>query len=191
MAAITATCLCGCAASRTPEIPDRNESRVENSYASSDADFSHYRGLLFVPLQILHADRTPMAPSDDLLNLRGEFREAFLGAMNGEYMILTRPARDVVRIKAELINATYSPAMAGVGAGLGFDELAAGGQLLFTMQIEDSYTDAVLVRASDRYALGAARNGQEKQQRIADAAAYWAGLFKEFLDQYLIDARTR
>lgn len=169
----------------------QRESPVEYSYVSPDADLGKYRGLLLVPLEILNADRSPMAPSDDLQNLQGEFRKAFIEAMNGEYMILTRPAQDVARIKAQLVNASYSPTGSNLGAGLSFDELTAGGQLSFFMQLEDSYSDAVLVRASDRYSLGAARSDEEKQRRIAAAAKYWAGLFKEFLDENLRDARTR
>jgi hypothetical protein len=188
---VLASVVAGCSTSEPQAEPPQQGSRVEYSYLSPGADFSRYRGLIFVPLEILHADQTPMAPSEDLLNLRGEFRTAFIEAMNGEYMILTRPSRDLVRVRAQLVNASFSPARSNVGAGLSFDDLAGGGQLLFSMQIEDSYTETVLVRASDRYSLGAARSDEEKQQRIAAAARYWAGLFKEFLDDNLRDARTR
>ena len=180
-----------CSAPQSETAQAQNESRVEYSHTTPGADFSRYRGLLFVPLEIMNSDQSLMAPSADLQNLRGEFRKAFISAMNGEYMILTRAAPDVVRIKAQLINASYSPAASSAGAGLSFDELTAGGQLSFSMQIEDSYSNKLLVRASDRYSLGASRTDEEKQQRITAAAQYWAGLFKEFLDENLPDARTR
>jgi hypothetical protein len=183
--------IAACSAQQSETSNAQNGSRVEYSHTTPGADFSRYRGLLFVPLEIMNADHSAMAPSNDLASLRGEFRRAFIAAMNGEYMILTRAAPDVVRIKAQLINASYSPAASSAGAGLSFDELTAGGQLSFSMLIEDSYSNKVLVRASDRYSLGASRTDEEKQQRITAAAGYWAGLFKEFLDENLPDARTR
>lgn len=183
--------IAACSTQQTETSNMPGGSRVEYSRATPGADFSRYRGLLFVPLEIMNADHSLMAPSNDLVNLRGEFRKAFIAAMNSEYMVLTRAAPDVVRIKAQLINASYSPAASSAGVGLSFDELTAGGQLTFSMQIEDSYSNKVLVRASDRYSLGASRTAEEKQLRITAAAEYWAGLFKEFLDENLMDARSR
>jgi len=178
-------------ATQTPTAVEQNPSRIEYSYVSPDADFSKYRGLLFVPLEILNPDRTPMRTSDDLELLRAEFRHAFIKAMDGEYMLLTRPANDVMRIKAQLIDAEFAPTTLSSGPGLSFDELAAGGELEFFMQMEDSYSGTLLARASDRSVLGAARTDQERLERIRDAAKYWAGLFKVFLDANLQNARTR
>ena len=183
--------LSACASPGQQEVARADAPRVEYSAINPDADFSNYRGLLFVPLEILNADQSPLASSQDLTELRLEFRKAFITALNNDYMILSRPARDVLRIRGQLVKTIPGSAKREPGAGLSFSELTSGGDLIFSMQLENSFTGEVLARASDRSSLGAARTASDRAASIIGAANYWAGLFRDFLDKNVPDARRR
>lgn len=183
--------LSACASPGQQEVARADAPRVEYSAIDPDADFSNYRGLLFVPLEILNADQSPLASSQDLTELRLEFRKAFITALNNDYMILSRPARDVLRIRGQLVKTIPGSAKREPGAGLSFSELTSGGELIFSMQLENSFTGEVLARASDRSSLGAARTASDRAASIIDAADYWAGLFRDFPDKNVPDARRR
>lgn len=183
--------LSACASPGQQEVARADAPRVEYSAINTQADFSNYRGLLFVPLEILNADQSPLASSRDLTELRLEFRKAFIAALNNDYMILSRPARDVLRIRGQLVKTIPGSSKREPGAGLSFSELTSGGELIFSMQLENSFTGEVLARASDRSSLGAARTASDRAASIIGAADYWAGLFRVFLDKNVPDARRR
>ena len=67
-------------------------------------------------------------------------------------------------------------------------DLATAGSLVFLMELKDSETDQVLARAADSAkapALGTSPDIETDWQAVDDAAAHWAQLFRDFLDQNL------
>ena len=66
--------------------------------------------------------------------------------------------------------------------------MARPGSLVFLMELKDSRSEAVLARAADSAeapAFATSSDGATDWPEVETAAAHWAELFRQFLDQNL------
>ena len=180
-------CLAGCVTeTKTQNFKVVKDSKVQVSYIATDADFGKYRRLLGQDMGIFFPDGAPLS-EEDLQKIRKIFRDAFLGQLEG-YDIVTEPGPDVLSVQASLIDMRSGTIedVPNMRAGLG--DLGQPGELVFLMELKDSQSDYVLGRAADSalapsIATGGGRNTD--WPAVESAAAHWATLFRQFLDQNL------
>ena len=68
-------------------------------------------------------------------------------------------------------------------------DIVAHGELTFLMEMSDSLTGQVLARAGDKSSDISADKGDATWDDVRRAAEYWAGLFRNWLDNYLGEPR--
>lgn len=180
--------LAACTTVETQSFVVSKAGRVESAQIAVGADFSRYDRLQAVDMGIFFPSGTTMRPEDEQ-RLRQSFRDAFLGELEG-YSVSREPGPTTMKVEASLID-LRGPA--GAGSALSsmrrdIRDLATPGSLVFLMEMKDSQTDEVLARAADSArapALGAGADGETDWQAVDEAAAHWARLFREFVDQNL------
>ena len=166
-------------------VPD---SRVDSAYVKPGVDFSRYRRLQPVPLEIYYYEGAIEPHPEDLQRLRRIFREAFLGKIGDDYAIVDQPGADVLHVRASLVDLDLSPVTGDVPVKGRAASLVASGQLTFFMELADSQTGEVLVRAADKEKAPAQIAGAASDRdwsRTEAAADRWAQLFRDFLDRNL------
>jgi hypothetical protein len=162
--------------------------RVESAQIAVGADFSKYDRLQAVEMGIYFPAGNALRPEDQQ-RLRKSFRDAFMAELEG-YAVSWEPGPTAMKVEASLID-LRGPA--GAGSALSsmrrdVRDLATAGSLVFLMEMKDSESDAVLARAADSAkapALGTSEDSATDWQAVDEAAAHWAGLFREFVDQNL------
>jgi hypothetical protein len=180
--------LVACATVETQSFVVNKGSRVESAQIAVGADFSKYDRLQAADMGIFFPSGKEMRP-EDLQRLRQSFRDAFLGELEG-YSISREPGPATMKVEASLIDLRGS---AGAGSALysmrrDIRDLATAGSLVFLMEMKDSETGEVLARAADSAKappLGSGTNGETDWQAVDEAAAHWARLFREFVDENL------
>jgi hypothetical protein len=180
--------LVACTTVETQSFVVSKGSRVESAQIAVGADFSKYDRLQAVDMGIFFPAGTTMSPEDEQ-RLRQSFRNAFMGELEG-YSISSEPGPTTMRVEASLIDLRGA---AGAGSALSsmrrdIRDLATAGSLVFLMELKDSQTGDVLARAADSARappLGTGPNGETDWQAVDEAAAHWASLFREFVDQNL------
>jgi len=180
--------LVACTTVETQSFVVSKGSRVESAQIAVGADFSKYDRLQAVDMGIFFPAGTTMSPEDEQ-RLRQSFRNAFMGELEG-YSISSEPGPTTMQVEASLIDLRGA---AGAGSALSsmrrdIRDLATAGSLVFLMELKDSQTGDVLARAADSArapALGTGPNGETDWQAVDEAAAHWASLFREFVDQNL------
>lgn len=180
--------LVACTTVETQSFVVNKGSRVESAQIAVGADFSKYDRLQAVDMGIFFPSGTTMRAEDEQ-RLRQGFRNAFLAELEG-YAISREPGPTTMQVEASLID-LRGPA--GAGSALSsmrrdIRDLATAGSLVFLMELKDSQTGEVLARAADSArapALGTGPNGETDWQAVDEAAAHWASLFREFVDQNL------
>ena len=178
----------GCTTVETQSFVTGKGGRVESAQIAVGADFSKYDRLQAVDMGIFFPAGTEMAP-EDLQRTRQAFRNAFIAELEG-YSVSREPGPTTMKVEASLIDLRGS---AGAGTALSsmrrnVRDLATAGSLVFLMEMKDSETDQVLARAADSAkapALGRSPDAETDWQAVDEAAAHWAALFREFLDQNL------
>lgn len=163
-------------------------SRVAEAYSQPGADFSRYTRLYAHPLEIYYREGESAPTPENLERMRSIFRAAFLAELNGEYEIVTAPAKNALGVRASLVNLQNAPAGEELPVGGRLRALVANGQLTFLMEMSDSLSGEVLARAADPQppvsdAQGDRATADWTQAEVA--AKYWAGLFRDFLDENL------
>jgi hypothetical protein len=162
--------------------------RVESAQITVGADFAKYDRLQAADMGIYFpADKAMRL--EDQQRLRKSFRDAFLTELEG-YAISREPGPTTMKVEATLIDLRGS---AGAGAALSslrrdIRDMATAGSLVFLMELKDSQTDEVLARAGDSAkapALGTSPDVETDWQAVDEAAAHWARLFRDFLEQNL------
>ena len=151
------------------------------AYVKPDVDFSQYTTLKADPLEIYFSQQN--APTQaELARARTTFREAFLAQIGDDYEIVQEAGPKVLAVRASLIQADATGAVGPARGRLG--DLVASGKLTFLMELRDSESDEVLARAgdSDKASSGSDSSGWEV---VDNAAARWAKLFRDFLDNNL------
>jgi hypothetical protein len=180
--------LSACTTVETQSFVTGKGGRVESSQIAVGADFSKYDRLQAVDMGIYFPSGTEMRPEDQQ-RLRQSFRDAFFTELEG-YSISREPGPTTMKVEASLIDLRGS---AGAGTALysmrrDIRDLATAGSLVFLMELKDSETDKVLARAADSArapALGTSPEMETDWQAVDAAAAHWATLFRDFLDQNL------
>jgi len=163
-------------------------SRVDSAYVKPGVDFSRYRRLQPVPLEIYYYEGAIEPHPEDLQRLRSIFREAFLGKIGDDYAIVDQPGADVLHVRASLVDLDLSPVTGDLPVKGRAASLVATGQLTFFMELADSQTGEVLVRAADKEKAPAQIAGAASDRdwsRTEEAADRWAQMFREFLDDNL------
>lgn len=164
------------------------ESKVDSAYVKPAVDFSRYRKLQPVPLEIYYYEGQIDPDPTDLARLRQIFRTAFLAAIGDDYLLVDEPGADVLHVRASVVDLELSPVPGDMPIKGRAAALVANGQLTFFMELSDSLSGEVLARAADQEKdtapVGVAANERD-WERTEVAAEYWAGLFRDFLDDNL------
>jgi len=176
-----------CTTTTTTESFRRNaDAVVEAAYIASDADFGRYRRLTAADMGIFFPERSSI-PAADRNRLRSIFRDAFLAELQG-YEIVDTPGDDVLMVEASLIDlrdATYADVPQ---VRREIQDVVSPGSLVFLMELRDSESGRVLGRAADSSrnpAIGRDALDASEWTEAEAAAAYWARLFRDFLDRNL------
>ena len=182
--AMLTTAFSGCTTVKTESYVVNQDSAVEASQIAADANFSRYTKLYAVDMGIFFPDSAETS-AEDLDRIRSIFRTAFLGQLDN-YEIVTEPAPDAMTVQATLIDfreATYQDTMSLRSE---LRSMAAPGKILFLMELHDSESGRVLGRAADSAktpAIADEAGEVTDWASVEDAAAHWATLFRQFLDE--------
>ncbi len=124
--------------------------------------------------------------NEDLRRLRQTFRDAFTAELEG-YSITREPGPTTMLVEASLIDLRGSAGAAAMSLSREVRDLATTGSLVFLMEMKDSETGRVLARAADSAKAPALGTGDNETdwQAVDEAAAHWAALFRQFLDEYV------
>jgi hypothetical protein len=195
----------GCAAGKSAQAePEAVEglvrmpaTRVDTVLAAPGVSLANYRRVMLDPVEVGFVEgweqRNPGVTADDITRIRSQagaaFREIFGFALsaNGGFGLTTQPDPDVLRVSTTISNldvgkspmdaATVRPAY-----------VVSSADLVLLMDLRDSRSGALLVRAIDR---GKVR--QAGDMRIEDSVTnstdarrvleMWASLLREALDE--------
>jgi len=178
----------GCVETTVDTFRKLPDSKVDSVYVKPGVDFSRYRKLQPAPLEIYYYEGQGEPDPADLEHLRQIFRSAFLAAIADDYRLVDKPGRDVLHVRASLVDLEYSPMPADMPMEGRMAALAANGHLTFLMELSDSDSGEILVRAADREKeqapIGVAGDRRDWTS-VETAAERWAGLFRNFLDNNL------
>lgn len=161
--------------------------RVAASQVAVGADFGKYDRLNAVDMGIFFPSHVETSPEDQA-RIRQIFRDAFLSRLTDYDIVQNQPGPSTLTVQATLIdfrNATVDDVMS-VRPEL--RDMARPGSLVFLMELKDSRSEAVLARAADSAAAPAfatSSNAATDWPEVEAAAAHWAELFRQFLDQNL------
>ena len=159
---------------------------VDIAYVGSNADFSKYRRLMVEEMGIFYP--TQAAPSEaDIQRVRSAFQNAFRSQVEG-YEVVTRPADDVMKVKASLVDLRNATARDLPDISRDVNRILEPGKLTFMIEMRDSRSDALLLRAADTEKspkIDLAEDGSANADEVNAAAQHWAELFRNFLDTNL------
>ena len=161
------------------KITDGN---VDIAYVKPNVDFSGYTALKADPLEIYFSDLNPPT-QQELDRIRQTFRTAFLGEIGSDYAIVEKSGKNVLAVRASLIDSKTTGTAVPARGKLG--DLVSSGNLTFLMEMRDSRTDEVLARAGDREKPPEGSDDTTSWDEVDIAAARWAKLFRNFLDNNL------
>jgi hypothetical protein len=168
------------------------DSSVDSAYVQPGVDFSRYSRLLAAPLEIYFVEGQEAAPeSEDLTRIREIFHTAFLAEIGDDFPIVDEPGPDVLGVRASLVDLELSAETGDLPVGSPATGIIEGGKLSFFMELTDSQTGEVLVRAGDQEKTTAtisSATAERDWNRVATAAEHWARLFRNFLDENLTAA---
>jgi hypothetical protein len=161
--------------------------RVDQVYVSPTAEFRTYTKLMARPLEIYYPDNVQAPSQEELERLRSIFREAFLSSIGDDYEIVDEPAPGVMLVIGQIVDLKI------LGAGGRYEpsgrlaEVVTSGQLTLLLEFQDSVTGRVLARAgeSDQGTATGVTDEAASWAQVEAAAARWAQLFKNFLDENL------
>lgn len=164
-------------------IKNRN---VDIAYVGENVDFSKYRRLMFEEMGIFYPTGSPTSEGD-LERVRDAFRSAFLQRV-ADYEIVDRPAADVVKTAASLVDLRNATAAQVPDIGRDINQILQPGKLTFMIEMRDSQSNALLLRAADTSRsprIDASEHGAASSSDVEAAAQHWADLFGNFLDTNL------
>ena len=185
--AITALLGLGACSTTTYESyrPVKN-AKTDIAYVAASADFSKYSRLLGEEMGIFYPTHASVS-DEDLARVRVAFREAFLAQLTG-YEIVDKPAKDVLKISASLVDLRGTAADRLPQLSSEINEILRPGKLTFVIEMSDSLTGNAILRAADTEsapAIDLPEDGSEPSDEIRAAAEYWAELLRNFLDKNL------
>ncbi|MDJ0700369.1 MAG: DUF3313 family protein [Woeseiaceae bacterium] len=173
----------GCVKTTSTSFVRNSSSLVEYAYVNPEADFSRYSALMSDGLEIYFPSNMDAPDRADVERIRESFRNAFRNAIGDDYRIVDKPGKDVLKVRAQLIDMKVTGAGGDfIGSGRMHD-LVAHGELTFVMEIIDSRSGVVLGRAGDRTHTVPSHDHDSAWEEIDAAAEHWAGLFRDWLDR--------
>lgn len=177
--------LSACSTVETQSFVVGKGGQVESARIAVDADFSKYDRLQAADMGIFFPAGTAMR-NEDLRRLRQTFRDAFTAELE-DYSITREPGPTTMLVEASLIDLRGSGGAAAMSLSREVRDLATTGSLVFLMEMKDSESGRVLARAADSAKAPALGTGETDTdwQAVDEAAAHWALLFRQFLDEYL------
>jgi len=183
---MAALCLSACTQTIVTGSFDRvPNTAVEYAYINEQADFSQYTKLMNGGLEIYYPESGERPDPADLDRIRGYFRDAFTSAIGDDYEIVAEPGPGVLKVRGQVIDMKMTSGGTVVDTSGRLRDIVAHGELTFLMEMSDSVTGQVLARAGDKSSDISAEKGDATWDDVRRAAEYWAGLFRNWLDNYL------
>lgn len=185
--ATAALMLAACSTTTTQSFNTVQNSRVQASEIAVDADFGKYDTLNAADMGIYFPSHAKTS-DEEQQRIRDIFRAAFLGELEGYTVVRNQQGPKILTVEATLLdfrNATADDVMA---VRHGLRDMTVPGSLVFLMELKDSRSGEVLGRAADSAAAPAISTSDDIEtdwDAIESAAARWASLFRQFLDENL------
>ena len=184
---LTSLFITGCSTTTTQSFNVVKDSKVETSLVAVGADFSKYDRLDAEEMGIFFpADAAPSV--DDQERIRQIFREAFLSRLDGYEVVQGQDGPTTLRVQATLVDFRNASAKDIMSVRRELRDMAKPGVLMFLMELKDSRTGDVLARAADSAAaptFSTSAGVPTDWTAVEEAAAHWAGLFRQFVDENL------
>ena len=178
--------LFACTTTTTQSFNVSKNPDLEAAYVATDADFSQYDNLLARDMGIFFP--TEAAPSaEDQKRTRQIFREAFIGELTG-YSIVRDESPGALEVQATLIDFRNASGADVPGVRRELKDIARPGALMFLMELKDPKSGKTLARAADSASAPAFSTSAATTTdwvAVETAAARWAKLFRNFLDEHL------
>jgi hypothetical protein len=121
----------------------------------------------------------------DIDRIRGYFRDAFAAAIGDDYEVVPEPGPGVLKVSGQVIDMKMTSGGATFDASGRLRDVVAHGELTFLMEMSDSVSGQVLARAGDKSTDISAGKDDATWEDVRRAAEYWAGLFRNWLDNSL------
>ncbi len=158
---------------------------VEYAYINQQADFSQYTKLMNGGLEIYYPENEQRPDPAEIERIRGYFRDAFTSAIGDDYEIVAEPGPGVLKVLGQVIDMKMTSGGSVLDVSGRLRDVVAHGELTFLMEMSDSVTGQVLARAGDKSSDISGEKGDASWDDVRRAAEYWAGLFRNWLDNYL------
>ena len=158
---------------------------VEYAYINEQADFSQYTKLMNGGLSIYYPESEEPPDPAEIDRIRGYFRDAFTKAIGDAYEIVDEPGPGVMKVQGQVIDMKMTSGGTVMDVSGRLRDIVAHGELTFLMEMSDSVTGQVLARAGDKSTDISGSKGDATWDDVRRAAEYWAGLFRNWLDNYL------
>ena len=162
---------------------------VEYAYINEQVDFSQYTKLMNGGLAIYYPENEEPPDPAEINRIRGYFRDAFTSAIGDDYEIVDEPGPGVMKVQGQVIDMKMTSGGTVMDVSGRLRDIVAHGELTFLMEMSDSLTGQVLARAGDKSTDISADKGDATWDDVRRAAEYWAGLFRNWLDNYLGEPR--
>jgi len=183
---IAAALITACTTTTTQSFNVTNNPEIEASYIAVDADFGKYDRLFASDMGIFFpTDATPSI--DDQQRTRQIFRTVFLAELQG-YRIVRTAGPTALNVQATLIDYRNASGADVPNVRRELKDIARPGAIMFLMELKDSESDTVLARAADSASAPAFSTSDDTSTdwaAVETAAARWAKLFRQFLDNNL------
>lgn len=176
------------------EVPDREGTLA---YIDKSVDYRSFKKILFEPTQVYLIPNPDYKglPRDELARMTNDFQNAFVAALAPDYVIVTTPGPDVLRVRSAITGVQpVNPNLTGmdyipIKALFNLGRKAAGAQ---PKVAEMSAELAIL--APNGKVIGAAKATRKGDKHLAQRdqitwndmqsiAAYWAKNFRQRLDE--------
>jgi hypothetical protein len=197
--------LCACATtepvSTDPEVVEglvrMPATRVDTVLAAPGVSLANYRRVMLDPVDIGFEEgweeRNPGVTIDDLTRIRSQagaaFRQIFGFALssNDGYGLTTQPDADVLRVSTTISNLDVARSSADAATQRP-SYVVSSADIVLLMDLRDSRSGALLVRAIDRGKVRAAGDLRVEESVLESSDArraleMWAGLLREALDE--------
>ncbi len=158
---------------------------VEYAYINEQADFSQYTKLMNGGLEIYYPESETAPDPADIERIRSYFRDAFAAAIGDDYEVVAEPGPGVLKVSGQVIDMKMTSGGATFDPSGRLRDVVAHGELTFLMEMSDSVSGQVLARAGDKSSDISAEEDDATWDDVRRAAEYWAGLFRNWLDNSL------
>ena len=158
---------------------------VEYAYINEQADFSQYTKLMNGGLSIYYPESEEPPDPAEIDMIRVYFRDAFTKAIGDAYEIVDEPGPGVMKVQGQVIDMKMTSGGTVMDVSGRLRDIVANGELTFLMEMSDSVTGQVLARAGDKSTDISGSKDDATWDDVRRAAEYWAGLFRNWLDNYL------